>query len=258
MVFSIRIEGIEAVRAKLGVFSDRRFNAALATAMTRTARAIDAEWSSQLEQRFERPTRQTVRASVVSRAQADRLQADVAIRDQVASSTGRAPVEWLATEERGGGRYIKRFEQALAAQGSLPAGWVTVPGPAAKLDAFGNVSRGQIVQVLAQLGAQLSPGYQRVISASAAKRAAKALATGRQYVAVLPLKSAGTKEGRRPGVYVRTKTAFEPVFLYVRRVSYRPRLSLMQRGKAIAEQQLGQEFLRAVQDSAARLAARGA
>lgn len=245
------------MRQQLQEFSDRRFRAAMATAITRTARDVEAEWDDQLAGRFDAPTRATLNAVALQRADAQTLTATVLIRDR-AGSTGRAPVEWLSTEERGGARYIKRFEAALQAQGALPPGWVTVPGPAAKLDAYGNVTRGQIVQVIAQLGASFSPGYQRVISQSAAKRAARAVATGRQYVAVQPYKATQRKDGRRPGVYVRTAAQFEAVFWFVRKVSYRPRLSLKNRARAIADQQLGPQLQRAVGDSLARLRARGA
>ena len=268
MQLNLRIEGLDAVRGQLRAFSDRRYRAAVATALTRTARQVESAWQGELAGAFDRPTATTRNAVLVRRADASTLQAEVLIKDQ-AGPGGRAPVAWISTEEQGGERYLKKFEQALMAQGSMPAGYRAVPGPGARLDSFGNVARGQIVQVLAQLGAQFSPGYQRVISASAAKRAAKALATGRKFVAILPGMGKG---GLKPGIYERragrggrsfvgprqqVERGLVAVFLFVRGVRYRPRTTLMQRGR-LAAQGFSSELQRAVSESMARLQQRAA
>ena len=255
MRVTIDVRGLDAARQDLVArFSGRRFRAAMATAATRTVRELGKQWQRQFGQEFDRPTPTTLRGVRTTMATAANLQAEVAVKDQ-ATGNGAAPLEWLAPEERGGQRSIKRFEAALQAQGSMPRGWRAVPGPAAKLDAYGNVGRGQIVQVLAQLGSQYSPGYQRVISNSAAKRAASALRRGRAYVAILP----GNKDSKRtPGVYERRGRGLLPVFLYVPSVQYRKRLRLIQRAQVDAGPILQRELMRAVDESAARLAARGA
>lgn len=255
-MLNLKIDGLKETREALRAFSDRRFTSAVATALTRTANVIGKEWTGQLGSRFDRPTPATQRAVVVKRAEntAAVLVAEVKLRDELRGGKGTPPVEWLATQELGGQRRIKKFEQALQAQGSMPAGWKAVPGPAAKLDGFGNVSRGQIVQVIAQLGAQFSPGYARVISASAAKRAARAVQTGRAYVAILP----GNKAKLTPGVYKRAGKALRPVFFFVKSASYSRRLNLMGAGMREAQTVLNREFARAVSESAARLAQRSA
>lgn len=57
----------------------------------------------------------------------------------------------LRAEILGGGRRWKRFELALMRAGILPRGWFAVPGKGARLDAWGNMSRGQVVQIMAYL-----------------------------------------------------------------------------------------------------------
>lgn len=252
MRISIDVSGLSQAQRELAArFSDRRLRAAMATAATRTVRELANGWQRQFDQAFDRPTPTTLRAVRTTMATAAKLTAEVAVKD--VAQGGAAPVEWLLPEEKGGARSIKRFEQALQAQGAMPRGWRAVPGPGAKLDGYGNVSRGQIVQVIAQLGAQYSPGYARVISKSAAKRAASAAKRGRAYVAILP----GGPEKRTPGVYERKGRGLLPVFIYVQSVQYRKRLSLLQRANEDAAGILRRELNRSVGESAARLAARG-
>lgn len=250
MKLTVGIKGLDAATQALTErFSARRLNAAAATALTRTASQVGAAWEAQLQSRFDRPTPATVRAVVVRRAEASRLEAEVFIRDK---ASGTPPVEWLAPEEFGGGRRLKKFERALIAQGSMPAGMRVVPGPGARLDAYGNVSRGTIVQVIAQLGAQYSPGYARVISPSAERRATKALATGRKYFAIRERVG-----GLAAGIYLRQAgRKIVPVFYFVRSVAYRPRTELRREAHAIVSRQFGQQLARAIGESAARLSAR--
>lgn len=237
-----------ATKALIDRFSERRINAAAATALTRTARAVEKVWGNQLRNTLDRPTRATTEAVVVKQATASNLTAEVFIKDQ-AGSRGTAPVEWLLPDEIGGPRKLKKFEQALIAQGSMPAGMRAVPGPAAKLDAYGNVSRGTIVQVIAQLGAQYSPGYRQVISKSAVKRAQKALLSGREYVAI-----PRPRGQLKAGIYQRKGRALLAVFYFVGRTTYRAITGLNRTAERTVVLELGDQFLRALDESAQRLA----
>lgn len=222
MKITMTVEGLDKVLLQLQGFSARRLNAAMATALTRTAAAIGGEWTGQMKERFDRPTPLTERAVRIGGARADSLEAVVQVKDLISGSRGAPPSEYLAPQEHGGGRGLKRYEIALQRQGAMLSGQRIVPAAYAKLDAYGNVSRGQLVQVLNQLGTQLSPGYQRVISKSAEKRLAAAKRTGREYVAVV------VGKGRiKPGIYQRSPDGLKPVFWFVSSVQYRKRLSLM-------------------------------
>jgi hypothetical protein len=234
-------------------FSERRTRAVTATVLTRVARQIETDWRGQFEQRLDRATPLTKRGTVVQQATAATLQAVVKLRDS--STAGSAvPSEYLAPQEFGGPRDLKKFERALQAQGSMPRGYRVVPAGGAKLDAYGNISRGQIVQVIAQLGRDFSPGYARVIGKTAAKRLAAAKRTGREYVAILN----NDRSRLEPGVYQRKGRGLVRVFAYVSNVSYRTRLRLVPDGLALARQQLPAQTRRAVGESLQRLLARGA
>jgi len=247
----IRVEGLDALKAQLQGFSDRRFRAAVATALTRTAGAVRQQWRQDLQADIDRPTPLTRNAAISMPANAGKLQAEVFLREQLAGG-GVAPAEYIGTQERGGDRRLKRFEQALVASGAMPAGMRAVPGRGARLDSFGNVSRAQIVQVLNQLGAKLSVGYQQVISRSAAKRAASAARAGRQYVAIPQ-----DRNGLPAGIYARTGRGLDAVFFYARNVRYPRRTRLLEAGQRVAGARLNAELQRAIGEHMARLAKRG-
>lgn len=209
-------------------FSDRRFRAAVATALTRTAREVDAEWRRQFGGSLDRPTPLTRRAGIVRGATAQNLEAVVQLRDQTPSGT--SPAKYLAPQETGGPRGVKKFEAALQRAGVMLRGQRAVPGRGAKLDAYGNVSRSQIVQVLSQLAAgRTSVGYTRVIGRTQGKRDAARRRAGREYVAVT--KPAG---GLSAGIYARQGRDLVAVFVFVDGVGYKRRLSLVERGSRVA------------------------
>lgn len=217
-MIELRVSGVDQARAALAGFSDRRFKAAIATAVTRTARKAAQGWNQQLQTTIDRPTARTKSAATFQGATANKLSARVFVKDRM---VGTAPDEYLQAQEWGGSRAVKKFEQALINSGAMPRGYVTVPGEAAQRDAYGNVSRSLIIAVLAQLGSDYSPGYQRVISKSATRRLATAARRGQRFVAVQP--------GARisPGIYQRMPDrSLRMVLAFKRDTSYSPRTKL--------------------------------
>lgn len=250
MNLDIQITGLAELRKSLAQFSDRRFAAAIATALTRTARDIEQEWRAQMGAELDRPSARTVRGTVVQMAKADKLEARVAMRGD-AGQVG-TPAGWLRPVEFGGSRLTKRFEQVLQARGAMPRGTFAVPGDGAKLDRYGNVSRGQIIEALNQLGVDFSAGYSNVIARAAAKRAASAARSGRAYFVV---RDQG--KGLPPGIYYRdARRNLKAVFFFARGVGYRRTTTLIQRGARVGSQKLNEQVVRAVNEHIARLAAR--
>ncbi len=254
MKLSIDMKGLDEVRKSIQGFSERRMNAAVATAMTQTAKTIAGQWQGEIDQRIDRPTARTRAATSFQGASAGRLEAQVFVKDRMPGTT---PAEYLGVQETGGRRRIKKFEQALISAGAMPSGYVTVPGRGSKLDSYGNVSRKLIIAVIAQLGSDYSPGYARVIAKSTAKRLATAAKRGRAFIVVRPedAKQAGTD----PGIYERQADGRrKAVFLFKRAVTYRKRLDLLNGTAAQADAVLQVEVGRAVRDAVDGLARRGA
>lgn len=255
MDIKIKIEGLDELRAGLRDFSERRMKAAVATALTRTAKTVSSGWQEQINTRLDRPNPRTQRATSFTGANAQSLVATVFVKDK--SEGGTAPDQYLKPQITGGGRLLKKFENALVSSGAMPRGYVTVPGQHAKRDAYGNVSRGQLVSVIRQLGEDFSPGYQRVISKSVAKRLASQAKRGRKYVVVRPEEV--RKAHASAGIYERMPDGSRrAIFLFKPSVSYQKRLDLTgdnAQSKVVAV--LRSEIDRAIEESMQRLRSSG-
>lgn len=252
-MLTIKLEGLDEVRAALTEFSDRRFAAAVATSFTRSAKETSRSWQEHINRNLDRPIARTRAATTFLSASAASLTATVKVKDAL---PGTPPSEYLSPQERAGSRTMKKFEAALQASGAMPRGYVTVPGRAAVLDAYGNVSRAQIVAVIAALGKDWSPGYQRVIGSTTERRLARQQKLGRKYIAIQPEEVAQRRVSG--GIYERMADGtLRAVFVYRRAVSYRKRLDLEALAAKEAPDIIAEEFQRAVAESFARLRARG-
>lgn len=146
-MIKVKIEGMAALRANLaGMNKQVRFAASLA--LNETAKAIEKEEQSGIAGAFDRPKGQTVKATYVVRSDKNNLEATIGIKPR---ARGVPAAEYLSPNIGVSGkraRAYKRSEFMLRQAGILPAGMFTVPGKEAKLDQYGNMSRGQIVSIL--------------------------------------------------------------------------------------------------------------
>lgn len=267
MRVDVTVSGLKELRSGLQNFSDRRFNAALATALTRTAVAVRTDLAAAMQTSLDRPTPYTQRQLRYVPATAQRLAAAVGfnvvgVSDMpggrplrfVDLGAGQTPAgKYLTPQIDGGGRRLKRFEQALQAAGALPAGYVTAPGQGANVDAYGNISRGQVIQILSQLRAQLVAGTNRNMSTGRSSINAQKRAGGRFFV-VQPGGQA------QPGIYQREfiGRTVTPVLIFVKSANYRRRFDFDAIAQRTSQDRLQAEVARAIRESALRLAARAA
>lgn len=158
------------------------------------------------------------------------------------SGSAIPPQSFLRAEILGGSRRWKRLEVALMRAGMLPRGWFAVPGTGARLDQWGNMSRGQVVQVMAFLQLfGVARGERRAgfrANSTAASRARMERGTRNRFGVELFVSSplqAYRRGGLAPGVWTRqtntrtTRTAgapspLRPVLLFVPQARYRQRL----------------------------------
>jgi hypothetical protein len=129
---------------------------AMALTLTWTARDMQEAEKRAMPQEYDRPTRFTVEGVFFKAATKTKLEAFVFLRNE--ATKGTPPVKYLAPGVYGGGRGAKRYEKALRNIGAIKGNEVTVPASGAKLNAYGNVSTGTIVQMLANLGANTLSG----------------------------------------------------------------------------------------------------
>jgi hypothetical protein len=251
-VIKIKIEGLDEIRKGLEGFSDRRFNAACATALTRTAGEVKTAVRNELQRSIDRPTPYTLNSLFVKPATAARLEAVTFIKDDRATSkAGTPPTRYLLPQIEGGKRNVKRFERALQLAGHLPAGWVVVPGVGARLDAYGNIERGQIIQVLSQLRITLVAGTTRNLGFGKKGIAAQRKAGGRFFV---------IKPGRtaQPGVYQREffGQSITPVMIFVKGAQYRRRIDFEGVARRAIARNLKPNIDRAIAEQVKRLASK--
>ena len=264
MKITMEVHGLTEVQKALTErFSPRRLNAVMATALTRTAQDVREAVRQELPRVFDRPTPYTLNSLFVRPATAQRLQSEVYFRDELAEYKGGIPAtKFLLPQVEGGSRNLKRFEVLLRQAGHLPPGWFAVPGDGARLDAFGNVSRGQIIQVLSQLRISAVGGFTRNMPFDERKQITAQRAAGGRFFVIKP----GARV--QPGVYQREFGGgggddgrrwnnIAPVFIFVRRATYRPRLDFEGIATKVAAQRLPGHVQRAIDENLARLAGSG-
>jgi hypothetical protein len=254
--------------------SQNRINAAVATGLTRTAVQVREAERDAMMQVFDRPTPYTLNSLWLQPASGSQsstgtalipgsvkgstrlarskfLEAQVYLKDDSAGSGTPATV-YLRPQIEGGARGMKGLEKALSAVGYLPSGWRVIPGKGARLDAYGNVSRGQIIQVLSQLRVSMVAGFKRDMSFDPKKaRRAQRRAGGRFFV--MP---AGSRA--QPGVYQRKfdERDIVPIFVFVRKATYRQRFDFFGIGERVALANLKQNVGAALIEQIKRAEAR--
>jgi hypothetical protein len=165
MIYEIDTTDLERVRQSYAQFSDRRFAAGLATAPTAVAQGVREDEQREIRDVFDRPTPFALGQIYVQRATAASLQAEVGVSDWPFT------VGFLKPHIFGGSRRLKRFERLLISAGAMPDDTFAVPGQFAKLDAYGNMSTGQLRQVLSQLRIEPTQGATSALpSVSGAER----------------------------------------------------------------------------------------
>jgi hypothetical protein len=284
MRFSIDISGLDEVRQQITDMSERRMNAALATAMTRTAVQLRDKLKTAMQSSLQNPTPYTQRQLRYSGATANRLVAAVgfdieAIQDVYGNVVRYSPAmqgttpagRYMHFQAEGGSRTAKRFEKALQAVGVLPSGWLAVPGERAKMDAYGNQSVGEMRQILSWFdAAELVAGSrQNMRDAGRDKRRKGTRKTAGFEYFVAPVGGRRTftrangKTGThkmQPGIYRRTTYAMgsriEPVVIFVKSAAYTKRFDFYDIANREASRLIKPEFDKAIQQTIARLAAK--
>lgn len=215
---------IDEVARSLDAAARRQVPFAAALTLTRAAQKVKQAEEHEMRDVFDRPTPYTMRSLFVKPATRSRLEATVGFKDF--AGKGIPATKFLQPQVAGGARPMKRFESALRLAGVLPFGYLAVPGAAADLDAYGNMSRGQIVQILSYFRAFSEAGYRANMTD---KRRSSLARGGRSrygvvYFVVRP--GTGLRSDLFPGVWKREIHGFgsriRPVLRFVSRANYSP------------------------------------
>lgn len=142
-MITIKVDTSDATRW-LNNLQRKQIPFAASVALNRTAQDVQRGLVSGMSI-FDRPKPFTLRGVYVDRSTKTNLTATIGLKTR---DKGGPVNEYLAANIAGGGRVDKRSEILLRNAGILPPGMQTRPGPDARLDAYGNMSRGQIVQII--------------------------------------------------------------------------------------------------------------
>lgn len=260
--------------AQMRDFSERRIAAVTATALTRTAAGLRKEMQARMRSTFDNPTPYTLRQVKFVAARANNLAAAVGFN--VATITnerggivgyrdlgaGETPAgRYMEIHATGGQRTAKRMERALQARGVLPQGWLTMPGEAANMNAYGNQSVGEIKQILSWFGAaeMVAGSIQNMTPATRAKRRKGTRnRPGFEYFAVHP--DAAADNHLRPGIYRRilspTNPQVDPILIFVPRAKYRRTFDYQAIGNEYRQRVFPTEMQRAITESRGRMEAK--
>lgn len=202
---------------------NRRF--AVAVGITWTGQEVKGHLRQKMEQVFDKPTRWTLNSLFLKPAKRDDYNAKVFFKDFAPKGTPAGV--YLDAQISGGDRNVKRAEQHLRRRGFLKGDMYLVPGRDAKLNAYGNLRKGQVTKALSDVGAQFNPEQ------NTSKRRKK-------YFWL-------TQAGRRPaGIYYRTSGQLRSFMIAVKKPAYRQRLDFYGEARKITHRRLGKNISKAM------------
>ena len=157
MQITVETRGLDTVLRSLGVDLPKQVKYATMLALSRTASKLRDRQYSEMHHVFDRPTPYTLRGLRVKPAKKTDLTAWVGFKEAWALRAAK----YMPTQVEGGTRKLKAYEKAIQQRvimrpwnKAYPAGTYFIPGRGARLDAYGNMSSGQINQILSDLQAQ--------------------------------------------------------------------------------------------------------
>lgn len=212
---------------------------ATAVALTKTAKLAQAAVVDELRSRFDRPTPYTLKSLYIKPATKQNLQAMVYLKDQaIGGKNNKSLAEIIGHQFTGGTRIRKRIEAAFTRAGLISANEFLVPGEAAKLDQYGNLSKGQTVQVMSQVKVGADALAYKTNSLRSKKNVK---AAGAMFWSV------GGKLPR--GVWMRDGLGVKPVLLVIQQPQYQRRIDMNKIVQGVVDKKFSSEFKSAL-DSA--------
>ena len=242
MKISVKMDGLDALQAKLRGLSEGKIKVAAVAALNDAAYLASQETKKAIAQAFDRPTPWVLGGVRYVKARKDKLESSVDF-DKWGNKTNVTVGKVLNAQIFGGQRKYKRHEIALQRAGILPAGMAIVPGLMAEKDQYGNMPGSQIVQIVSWFRAFGEQGYKANSTDKTRTRLGKDKKNGVRGFQYFALHK---RQGKlAPGIYKRFNfsdgTAVWPVMYFVRIPTYRRRLDFY----GIAEKAAIAEFNKA-------------
>lgn len=209
---------------------------ATAAALTRTAKRVQNELLEEMKREFDRPTPWTLRSTFIAPATKRKLEATVGLKDRPYPGNRLSSAQILAHQFAGGGRHVKGVEMWLRRAGYLGANEFVTPGQGARLDRYGNMSRGQVQQILSQLKAGLDP-------AAHASQSTRSKRNVRRAGAIFWSRGEGRTAHLPRGAWQRHGLHLvKPLLIAVASPSYTRRINLRAIGEKVVREHAQREF----------------
>lgn len=221
---------IKEVIAELGRVAEDQIPFATSLAINRTTERARVAVRGEMERIFDNPTPWVLNSLRVIRSTKVNLNAEVGFKDRNSVESSRSMIEPHVFANT---RRYKAMEVRLFKAGLMPTDYYAVPGAGAKLDSFGNISRGQVSQLLNVLQTYKEAGFNKADDRTVA-RLAKGNAKKGVYGFVYWVNPVGSRKGAHllPGVYQRIATPFgsslKPVLIFVQRKAYKKTLNFFE------------------------------
>lgn len=216
-------------------------------ALNRSAEWAQTDVVREMRKVFDRPVPFTLRSLRVYYANTANMRVQLWFRQRTADEDK----PWAMPQIAGTARDMKPMELRMQRVGILPAGWMVVPGAAAPLDAYGNMSRGEISRILNVLGTYTEEGFNKANDKTRA-RLRKGSAKKGVYGFAYWINPPGPKRQKHllPGVYRRVYTAFgtslKPMLIFIKGARYKARLDFFGITKRAFDKHFPAEFDKAV------------
>ena len=222
---------LERLDRKLNNIHKKQIPFAAAKALTEVGKKIKQAEVNQMKRVFDRPTRFTLNSLFLKPATKKRLTARVWLRDW--APKGTPATKYLAPQIEGGKRQLKGFEKLLHAKGVLPDGYYAVPSRKARRDAYGNLNKGLLNQILSFSGAQ--------------RDAAQNTKQGRKRQTRARFVLLDERDGKPGGIWkLDSNKNLYPILIFVKAPTYDDRLDFFGVAEKIMKKHIKKELGRAI------------
>ena len=214
---------------------------AIAKALNDVAAEVRKSERIEMENVFNKPTPYTLNSIFFKKATKQKFEVNIIIRNE--AGKGTPPVKYLEPQIYGGTRGAKSSELQLREKGLMDNNMFWTPGVGARLNQYGNISPGHIVQIMSALKSFREAGYLANYGEgnTVGKRKSKNPLANKIFVQ----KDWG--KSLYPGVYQRSKTGLKPLLIFLENPQYKQRFDFFKVGETVYDKQFEIKFNEAIQ-----------
>jgi hypothetical protein len=246
MKLSIKYEGLEELKRSLTELEKEQFPYAMARTLTKIAQNTQVSEYLSMQREFDRPTPYVLNSLYIRPCSKTAIEkgAEVGFKDYMGGGTNKRGANIVEPHASGGDRNTKAFENALRKMGILDNDLYVTPSASCKLDAYGNIPAGLIVQIMSYFKAFPDSGFRsnitdkRKAKLKAGRQTKKRVTLGYEYFVSHGSGFGSGGQHLPPGIYYKRtgvgKTGnLTRIFQFVKKPQYRKRFPFTETAKEI-------------------------